>query len=171
MTLSAWAAYVRACLRRLRFGLSCRGKRLFDFHDRMATHIGDALSVGTTLTTRLWVSLFSIVLAAQIAYGQPSMFSHVGLQTFFMLVPATAWAYALGFSGVVMLWRTVSGHSRPWVAWMSNSLTFSLWSSIVLMRFVLIGAPSLASSSTVVALMSAWLLLRTEATVRDTETA
>lgn len=161
------SAYLRVARAYLRFRLGC----LFDFHDRTSTRLGDALSVGTTLTTRLWVSLFSIVLSAQIALQQPSMFSHVGLQTFFVVVPAEAWATGLAVSGFLMLWRAVARSPKPWVAWLSNGLSFGLWSSIVLVRFVLIGAPSFASSSTVVALMSAWLLLRTEATARDQETA
>lgn len=145
--------------------------RLFDFHDRMATNVGDALSVGTTLTTRLWVSLFSLSLAVQIGMSQPSLFSHVGMATFFALVPATWWGLALTLSGSLMLWRTVARRPRPWLAWVSNCLAFGLWSSIVLIRFVLIGSASLASTATIIALMSAWLVMRTEATIRDQETA
>lgn len=171
MTLYAWAAYVRACLRHLRFGLSCRGKRLFDFHDRMATHIGDALSVGTTLTTRLWVGLFSITLGAQVCLDQPSLYSHTSIQTFFSLLPAHWWGGLLLAGGLLMLWRTAAPGSRPWVAWVSNSLAFGLWSSLVLLRAINLGYGSLASSSTVIALMAGWLLLRTEATTRDRETA
>jgi hypothetical protein len=144
---------------------------LFNFHDRMSTNVGDALSVGTTLTTRLWVGLFSLSLATQIGFSQPSLFSHVGLATFFALVPATWWGLALTASGLLMLWRTVARKPRPWIAWISNCLAFGLWSSIVLIRFVLIGSASLASTATIIALMSGWLVLRTEATARDKETA
>lgn len=145
--------------------------RMFDFHDRISTNVGEALSVGTTLTTRLWVALFSLSLAGQIGMSQPSLFSHVGLATFFALVPATWWGVAMTVSGSLMLWRTVSRKPVAWVAWMSNCLAFGLWGSIVMIRFILIGSESLASSATVIALMSAWLVMRTEATVRDQETA
>lgn len=171
MTLNSWRAYWRACWKKWRNGLSCRGRRLFDFHDRMAQHIGDALSVGTTLTTRLWVGLFSLTLGAQVCLDQPSLYSHTSIQTFFAVLPAHWWGGLLLAGGVLMLWRTVAPGSRPWVAWTSNSLAFGLWSSLVLLRAVSLGYGSLASSSTVVALMAGWLLLRTEATSRDRETA
>ena len=171
MTIKAWATYVRACLQRLRFGLSCRGKRLFDFHDRMATHIGDALSVGTTLTTRLWVGLLSVTLGVQVCLDQPSLYSHTSIHSYFHLIPAHLWGATLTLAGALMLWRTVAPGSRPWVAWVSNSLTFGLWSSLVLLRIASLGYTSLASSSTVIALMAGWLLMRTEATTRDRETA
>lgn len=151
--------------------LSCRGRRLFDFHDRMARHIGDALSVGTTLTTRLWVGLFSLTLGAQICFQDPTRYAHTGVQTFFSVLPAHWWGGSLLAAGLVMLWRTVAPGSRPWVAWLSNSLAFGLWSSLVTLRMLTIGYESLASSSTVIALMSGWLLMRTEATDRDRETA
>jgi hypothetical protein len=145
--------------------------RLFDFDDRKASHIGEALSVGTTLTTRLWVSLFSLSLALQLGLGQPSLFSHAGMQMFFSLVPVYVWGASMTVSGGLMLWRTFANNSIAWIAWFSNGFAAFLWVSIVLIRFVLIGYQSLASSSTIVALMAGWLLLRTEATIRDKETA
>lgn len=171
MTLNSWGAYWRACWKKWRNGMSCRGRRLFDFHDRMAQHIGDALSVGTTLTTRLWVSMFSLTLGAQVCLRQSSLYSHTGIDTFFDIVPAQWWGGSLLAAGALMLWRTAAPGSRPWFGWLSNSLTFGLWSSLVTLRLISIGFESLASSSTVIALMSGWLLLRTEATTRDRETA
>ena len=138
---------------------------------RFSDDIRAALNVGTTLTTRLWIALHSIVLGLQLSVGQPSMFSNEGFQIFFKVVPVEWWAWALLVSGLTMFWRTVSYRPRPLWAWISNSLAVGLWSTIVIMRVWVVGPYGFLSSSTVVLIMAVWCNIRTEATKRDKETA
>lgn len=144
---------------------------LLDFSERRAVHLGDALSVGTMLPIRFFLALFSIVMGAQILGGQPSMFSHVGMQTFFQVLPASWWGGAMFFCGSVMLWRVAIAGARPIVAWANNIAVFALWLTIVIVRLVLVGGWSWVNTSTVVAGMAFLVLMRTEATERDRETA
>lgn len=138
---------------------------------RTSDDIRTALNVGTTLTTRLWIALHSLVLGTQLLVDQPSMFSNQGFQIFFRIVSSEWWAAVLIGSGVVMLWRTVSGRPRPVWAWISNFLAVGVWSTIVVMRVMVVGPYGVLSSSTVVMIMAVWCNIRTEATKRDKETA
>lgn len=144
---------------------------LFDFRDRTPTEVRAALNIGNTITTRLWVSLFSLMLALQLALDQPSLFSHVSIKMFFLYVPSTWWAAALAIAGFSMLWRVFARVPRPWAAWASNGFTVGVWGSILMIRVSAIGPNAVTSSSTVVLIMAMWCLLRTEATERDVETA
>lgn len=126
-----------------------------------------ALNAGTTLTTRFWISLFSICLGLQLVFSPASP----GYVALFITVPIVYWSIALISSGTMMMWRVLAGKPRPVIAWISNSFTCFVWTMVVLSKFFALGAGSLVSSSTVIMLMSAWVLLRTEATHRDGETA
>lgn len=126
-----------------------------------------ALNAGTTLTTRFWVSLFSLSLGLQLLFANPSP----GYLALFLTVPIPYWSGALISSGALMMWRVLAGKPRPVVAWFSNSFTCWVWTMVVVSRFFALGGESLVSSPTVIMIMSAWVLLRTEATHRDGETA
>jgi len=135
------------------------------------TELRAALNTGNTITTRLWVALFSLMLATQLALDQPSLFSNVSIKMFFLVVPSTWWSVGLYVSGGLMLWRVFARVPRPWAAWLSNGINVGVWGSILIIRISSIGPYAVTSSSTIVLIMAIWCLLRTEATARDAETA
>ena len=140
-------------------------------NDRISDDIRIALNVGTTLTTRLWVSLFSFVLATQLSFDQPSLFSYAAYSALMDTVPAPWWVGALYISSGLMAWRVLAPVSRPHWGWASNLFTTCTWSLLVLSRVALIGYSAVIGFPTVVLIMSIWLTIRTEATNRDQETA
>ncbi len=150
--------------------------QLFAFTDtrgdeRVSDNIRIAMNLGTTLPTRLWISLSSMILGAQLLQGTGSAFSAVGYEMFFRWVPSEAWASALIFSGALMLWRVLTPNGAPLWGWVSNGLALAVWTAIIGSRLLLLGLPGIVSLSTVIYLQVAWVTLRTEATRRDRETA
>lgn len=128
--------------------------------------IRQALNFGTTLTTRLWLSLFSLGAAAQVILQSEAMQA----KFFLWEVPSYGWASALLVAGVLMLWRVVSPKSRPVWGWLSNGLTTTVWGFVMWSKMVEDGPQGLLGYYTFVWLMAAWVFIRTGATRRDMET-
>ncbi len=150
---------------------------LFAYSDRTAAlrttpdSLRLALNVGTTITTRFWVALQSLLLGGQLLVAAPETFSPIGRRIFFWSVPNHFWAGALFVSGMLMLWRVLSPTPRPLWAWASNGLSAFVWGAIVASRIVYTGATGLLAYYTLVWLMATWVLMRTGATRRDVESA
>lgn len=150
---------------------------LFEYSDRAAAlrkspdSLRLALNVGTTITTRFWVALHSILLACQLLVEAPGAFSPAGRRVFFWAFPNQFWSGALFFSGALMLWRAMAPTSRPMWAWFSNGITTLVWGSIVASRVVYAGPSGFLAYHTLVWVMATWVLMRTGATRRDVESA
>lgn len=140
-------------------------------NDRISDNLRIALNIGTTITTRFWISLFSIVMGLQLHLGQPSMFSYAGYQTFFVSVPAVWWSSSMIGAGLLMFWRAATPNGRPVWGAISNLVSTLLWGTIAMSRVVVDGPIGLLSSATVLWIMCSWCLVRTGATRRDMETA
>ena len=143
---------------------------VFDARPDLTLRSGDdirqALNFGTTLTTRLWLSLFSLAAAAQILTQTQPMKAKLLVWS----VPDYGWASALGAAGVLMLWRTISPKSRPAWGWVSNGLMTSVWGLVMWSKVMGDGPEALLGYYTFVWLMAAWVFIRTGATRRDMET-
>lgn len=127
--------------------------------------------VESTVMTRFWLALHTLVLALQLAFGRPGAFSVLRRGDRYLFVPEEVWiglAFALS---ALMMWRTFGYRPRPLIAWFGNAAVAALWGSVVIGRLVADGLPSLASGATATWLMAVWVLLRTEANYHDSETA
>ena len=144
---------------------------LFDQVDRVPLDLRTALNVGNTLVTRLWLALLSLSLGAQLATGQPSIFSHPNYRVFDDTYPMWLWSLGLVSAGLLMMWRVLTKVPRPLFGWTSNVLTLFVWVMVVVSRIAVMGWSSVGGWPTVVMIMAAWVLVRTEATRRDGETA
>lgn len=142
-----------------------------DTGSRISEDIRQALNLGTTLTTRLWVSMFSMILGFQLLTGQPSLFSYAGYKAMTDTIPLHWWGGMFLVCGALMAWRIFTRKSRPIYGWISNILTCVAWTLLVVSRIWYIGFSAVISTSTVVCIMCAWLVVRTEATERDIKTA
>ena len=153
--------------------LSIKGKFcwLFDQVERVPTDLRAALNVGNTLVTRLWLSFFSLSLGTQLWMDQPSIFSHPNYKVYESTYPMTFWVAILICSGLMMGWRVFAKMPRPVWGWISNTATFFTWLLVVISRIAVIGWDSVGGWPTFVLIMAAWVLVRTEATRRDGETA
>lgn len=141
--------------------------RLFYCASTSASHdLRQALNFGTTMTTRLWVALFSLVTGAQLLVGYGSVLHEATLAG----ITTQYWAAALLTSGALMMWRVVSPRGRQWWGWISNGFAVLVWAAIVSSRVVAVGVSGLLGTATVILLMAAWCHVRTEATSTDRET-
>ncbi|QJI52993.1 putative holin/antiholin protein [Xanthomonas phage FoX4] len=139
--------------------------------DRISDNFRIAMNVGTTLPTRFFLSLMSLMMGMQILFANGSMFSHVGYQVFFKALPAIYWGAAFVIAGLMMLWRCVVPGGWMTMAWISNGITVLVWGALIWTRVVVTGGEGLFSISSIVWIMSAWCMIRTGATRRDQETA
>lgn len=130
-----------------------------------------ALSYGTTLVLRFFMALFSLSLGATIWIGESSLMAPVGRSVFFREMPNEVWVVALMLCGGLMMWRVLMRMPRPLWAWASNLLTCTVWSTIMAGRIEVMGIRGLLGNAFIIWLISAVIVLRTEATVRDQETA
>lgn len=131
----------------------------------------DALLLGTTLTTRIWLSLAALVHGLGFFFQQGSWLQHPSYQTLLKVVSYNYWGAAFCVAGALGLWRVFSPASKPRCGWLINGAVVTLWLFQMGIRIWGLGAISLLSVHTVLLIMAAWCFIRTEATYRDTETA
>ena len=140
--------------------------RLFNCSSNGSHDLRQALNFGTTMTTRFWIALFSLVTGAQLLVGRGSVLHESTLAG----ITTQYWAVALLTSGSIMLWRAVAHDRRRLWGWISNGLAVVVWAAIVSSRVIAVGASGLLGTATIVLLMAAWCHVRTEATSTDRET-
>ena len=138
---------------------------------RVSDNWRTALNVGTTLTTRFWLSLAALLHGAGFLLQQTSWLSHPSYKALLTVVSYNYWGAAFIFVGFVGMWRVISPKSKPYCAWAVNSITCLLWMFQMGIRVWGIGYMSVLSVHMVLLIMAAWCLVRTEATLRDRETA
>jgi hypothetical protein len=128
--------------------------------------------VGTsTLMTRFWVALHTLALGLMLDFGRVGVFAALRRGDRYLYLPLECWQWMAYILSALMIWRVVRHRSRPRVAWCINSATVLFWGAIVVGRVQADGWSAAASGATATFLMAAWVLLRTEATLRDTEQA
>lgn len=130
-----------------------------------------ALNVGTTLTTRIWISAASVLHGLGFFLKQESWLDHPSYQALLKVVPYGYWGMAFIIAGVLGFWRVFSPGSKPICAWIINGYVVTLWSFQMGVGLWGIGSLSVLSTHTILLIMAAWCFVRTEATNRDTETA
>lgn len=145
----------------------CVRLRVLHFND----DIRKAINVGTTLTTRLWLSMAGLLQGSAFLLQSPSWLSHPSFNALNAALPIQVWGVSFVSVGVLGLWRALSSTGRPKWAWLINVITCNVWACAVCVRFYGTGPTSLLSLYTVFALIALWVLVRTESTTRDTETA
>lgn len=133
--------------------------------------IRTALNVGTTLTSRMWLSAAGLLQGLGFLLQSPSWLSHAAFQSLNSVLPLWVWGASFCIVGSLGMWRVFSNKSRPMWAWLVNFLTVNVWSLAVAVRYYGTGPVSFCSLYTVFTLVAFWVMLRTEATKRDTETA
>lgn len=124
-----------------------------------------------TEMTRFWVAAHTLLLGLSLSYGRPGALSVLRQGDRYLYLPLNVWLAVSYTLAAVMLWRTFGHRPRPLVSWVGNTLMALLWGSIVIGRVVADGPTALANGSTATWLMAVWVLLRTEATFRDSESA
>lgn len=141
----------------------------------MSVRISDdfraALNVGTTLTTRVWLGLAMMLYGFGFFLNQENWLLSPSFKALNNVIPLQYWGVAYILAGLLGLWRTMSAKSHPLCGWFVNTYIFVVWFVSCIVRFWGIGPFSLLSLHTAFLFMAAWCLVRTEATVRDTETA
>jgi hypothetical protein len=130
-----------------------------------------ALSVGTTLTTRIWVSAASLLHGLGFFLWHGSWLECQSYGPLLKVMPYNYWGLAFITAGVLGFWRVFSPRSNPVCAWIINSYIVTLWLFQMGIRLWGLGPFSVLSVHTVLLIMAAWCFVRTEATKRDTETA
>ncbi|ATS92345.1 hypothetical protein DLP05_030 [Stenotrophomonas phage vB_SmaS_DLP_5] len=138
---------------------------------RITDDFASALKKGTTLPTRFWLSLSMMLYSAGFFLNQGTWLLSPTFQQMTQLAKVEYWGALYGVAGVLGMWRAISPVSRPFWAWVVNTLIFLVWVLSEIVRVWGLGWESLFSTHTGFLLMAGWCLLRTEATERDTETA
>lgn len=129
-----------------------------------------AFREGTTLPTRLFLSVAGILQGAGYLVRAPNWLSAPVYQTYNAIFTIDMWGAVYLTAGGLGLWRVFSPRSRPGFAWAVNLFVCLVWTTGLAAR-LLMGGTSLLSIYSAVTMMAFWCLLRTEATVRDTNTA
>lgn len=133
--------------------------------------ITSALTDGTTLPTRLFLSFGMLMMAVGFLTNQASWLANPAFANLNQVLAFKHWAWAYGIGGLLGLWRVLVRTPMVWAAWVINAYIFGVWSVTFMVRFWEVGTASLASIHTMCYAMSLFVLLRTEATSRDRETA
>lgn len=129
-----------------------------------------ALNEGTTMPTRYFVSVAAMLEGGGYMLKSPGWLSHPVYDGLNAVVDIRWWGVAYMLAGLGMFWRVVSPASRPLTAWAVNIYAALIWSTGMCTR-MMIGAESVLSTYTALTIAVWWLLLRTEATSRDTRVA
>ena len=129
-----------------------------------------ALNEGTTMPVRFFVALAASLQGAGYLLKSPDWLSHPVYDGLNAVVDIRWWGAAYLLAGLGMLWRTISPRSRPLTAWTINIFATLIWSTGMFTR-LMIGVESIFSTYTALTMAMWWLLMRTEATPRDTRVA
>ena len=129
-----------------------------------------ALNEGTTMPTRFFLALAATLQGAGYLLKSPGWLSHPVYDGLNAVVDIRWWGVAYIVAGLAMLWRAISPVSRPYVAWTINIYAALIWSTGMFTR-MMIGPESILATYTALTIAMWWLLLRTEATPRDTRVA
>lgn len=125
------------------------------------------LRSGSTRPTMLFLVLASMVQASQLILVDTAMMAsrkaalaHVAHPNF--------WAYSHIIIAMLVVWRLVDIRSRPFAAWIINGLMLWVWSmTYVSPALAFEDASNLLSVVVILPAMAAWVLIRTESTIRD----
>jgi hypothetical protein len=142
----------------------------FSAEEALPDNLRRAMTEGTTLTTRFFLSLAAVFQGLGYFFSATGWWSSPIYQWFNSFVPLPVWGALYLGVGMLGLWRAGARWSRPKLAWAINIITMLVWSSGLLQRLWL-GPESLFSAHSALTLMALWCLLRTEATDRDSRTA
>lgn len=126
-----------------------------------------AFKSGSTRPSMVFLVVASMIQAAQFLLASSPMMasrkialSHVAHTDF--------WAYSHIIVSMLVIWRMVDSRSRPVAAWLVNGLMLWVWSmTYVSPALALEDTRNLLSVVLVMPLMAAWVLIRTESTIRD----
>lgn len=129
-----------------------------------------AMAHGTTMSFRLFLCMASLLQASAYFLQAPGWWSAPVFVAMNQLVPLHWWGGLYLIAGLLGAWRVLSPSSRPLIAYAVNAYVLSIWSAGWIVRLAL-GWTSLFSLYTVVVVFAFWVLVRTEATHRDTRTA
>lgn len=126
-----------------------------------------AFKSGSTRPSMVFLVIASMIQAAQFLLAEAPMMasrkialSHVAHPDF--------WAYAHILAAMFVIWRLVDVRSRPMAAWIVNGLMLWVWCmTYVSPALAFEDARNLLSVVLVMPAMAAWVLIRTESTIRD----
>lgn len=129
-----------------------------------------AIKYGTTMSFRLFLCMASLMQAAAYFLQAPGWWSAPVFVAMHQVFPLHYWGFLYLTAGLLGAWRMLSPHSRPLWAYIINSYVLAVWSAGWIVR-MLLGWTSVFSICTMVVLFAFWVLVRTEATHRDSRTA
>lgn len=126
-----------------------------------------AFRSGSTRPMMVMLVIASMVQAAQFLLASAPMMATRKIALAHVAHP-DFWAYAHIVLAMLMIWRLVDVTSRPSAAWVINTLMFVIWMATYVSPAVAFEDwRNLISVVIVFPLGAFWVLVRTEATVRD----
>lgn len=126
-----------------------------------------ALNYGPTTAVRFFVAFAALLQSARFLLGSPDWLATQ--EELHSVFPVPFWGFAFFIVGALAIWRTTTHRPSPNWGWSVNVLMCLVWMAGMIVR-TKIDVTTLLSAYTVITLMAAWCLLRTEATPNDTRT-
>lgn len=137
---------------------------------KVADDINYAIKFGTTLNSRLFLALAATFQGAGYLIRAPASWASPIIETIDGVLSLQWWGVLYLTAGILGVWRVLDPVSRPRCGFIVNMLVFAVYVAGLAAR-LLLGAEAALSFYTIFPLVAFWVLLRTEATHRDSNTA
>lgn len=126
-----------------------------------------AFKSGSTRPTSFFLAVASLVQATQFLLADMPMMATRQVALSYVAHPSV-WGALHVLAAMLILWRLVDTVRRPVAAWVVNAMVFWVWVCTYISPAVAFSdVRNLVSIAVVLPAMAAWVLVRTEATIRD----